>query len=241
MIFAMDEKRMNKIIAEHLPSAYLDSPDCPAPEIWAAVVNRDLAPAECDRLDQHAVSCRACSAERQLAVRFLEDLEESDEDVAWLVNKMKSATEERSNVVSFPLRSKRLLQPLLGLAAAAMLVLAFAPMLPSMLGTSGPPAADGTVRGSTVSIVAPEGDLDYFPGRLEWRAVREAGRYQLSLITAAGDLVWRSQTRYDNIEIPSELIEPYTVYNWQVEALDDDGRTLASSRLHRFRVIQRKP
>lgn len=232
---------MNRIIAEYLPEAYSDNSDCPPPECWAAVINRDMPESEYERLGRHAQSCQACASERKLAERFLEDLAESDEDVAWLVSRLEKSRPAAGNVIRFPQRFGRYAQPLLGLAAAAMLALAFAPLLPTidLGGAPTAPEGSGTLRGATVTVVAPAGDLRSMPGQLEWRELEEARRYRLTLYAVDGEVLWRDQTNgaYDSIALPEELLQPYTVYSWQVEALDDAGDIVAASRPTRFRVL----
>ena len=66
----MDDDTMNKVIAHYLPEA-CGGTSCPAPEIWAAVINEDLPASECEKLDRHASDCPSCAAERALAQQFI--------------------------------------------------------------------------------------------------------------------------------------------------------------------------
>lgn len=239
----MDEKQMNKIIADYLPTAMAGNDSCPPVEIWAAVVNRDIPDQSCRRLEQHAGTCRHCCNELELARQFLDQSAAADDDVAWIVDKLQHPLPEKSNVVRLSGRWRRYTQPLLGLAAAAMLMIAFAPLLP--LQRSEPvlvPPENGHMRGSEVFVLQPVGELTAFADRFEWRAHNDANSYHLSITAVDGVVVWDAQTKAEtSIVLPDELLQRYVVYYWQVEALDVSGAQVAQSRKIRFRVSGAAP
>ena len=236
----MDDERMNKIIADHMPAAYPVDSGCPPAEIWAAVINHDLPAAEREELAAHSQVCQACASKYTLAQQFLSAADRSDKDVDWIVDRLERAHPSRSNVVRFPRRWTRYAQPLLGLAAAAMLVFAFAPMLPILQPGGAPvlPPDTGIYRGADVAIVQPAGELDYFPRQLEWRHHPEAQTYRLGMYAVDGELLWQAEAGgdADSFRVPDELLQRHVVYYWQVEALSAQGDAVARSRKTEFRV-----
>ncbi|MDH3588523.1 MAG: hypothetical protein OEQ74_03895 [Gammaproteobacteria bacterium] len=236
----MDEERMNKIIADHMPAAYPVDSECPPAEIWAAVINHDLPAEEHEKLAAHSRVCQACASEYTLAQKFLSASDRTDKDVEWIVGQLERAHRPESNVVRFPRRWPRYAQPLLGVAAAAMLVIAFAPMLPILQPGGVPvlPPDTGVYRGADVSIVQPAGELDYFPRQLEWRHHPEAQAYRLAMYGVDGEILWQTETSgdVDSVGVPDELVQRHVVYYWQVEAFSAQGDAVARSRRTEFRV-----
>ena len=237
----MDDETMSKVIAHYMPDACAGK-SCPAPEIWAAVINEDLPASECTRLDEHAQGCPYCTAERKLAQEFIDMPEAAEGDsVAWIVERVAAADQRQAtNVVQLRPRHRRILPGLIGLAAAAVLVLAFAPMLPLMQPALDAPVVDDVTRGTRISPLQPVGELAVAPSRLQWSAVRAAVRYRVTIRDVAGEVVWTAHS--DNptsITIPTavrERLHSAVVYHWTVEGLNESGQTTAQSPETSFRV-----
>ncbi len=233
----MDDETMNTVIAHYMPDA--GGKNCPAPEIWAAVVNEDLPSAERARLEKHARDCQSCTAELRLAQEFIDMPDTAvNDDVAWIVDRINEA--QPAKVVELRPRRLTILPGLLGLAAAAILVLAFAPMLPLLQPALEVPATDDVTRGSRITPVQPEGELAAVPSLLQWSAVEPAVRYRVTINDVAGEIVWSATTDDPaTIAIPTavrELLHPAVVYNWTVEGLNESGQTTAQSPATSFRV-----
>ena len=175
----MDDETMSKVIAHYMPDACAGK-SCPAPEIWATVINEDLPASECARLDEHAQGCPYCTAERRLAQEFIDMPQAAgNDDVAWIVDRVAAADKQKAtNVVELRPRRHRILPSLIGLAAAAMLVLAFAPMLPLMQPALEVPVIDDVTRGTRISALQPAGELAVAPSQLQWSAAEAAVRRQ---------------------------------------------------------------
>ena len=237
----MDDETMSKVIAHYMPDACAGK-SCPAPEIWAAVINEDLPASECARFEEHAQGCPYCTAERKLAQEFVDMPQAADGDeVAWIVGRAAAADEQQlTNVVQLRPRRRRILPSLIGLAAAAMLVLAFAPMLPLMQPALDVPVVDDVTRGTRISALQPAGELAVAPSQLQWSAAEAAVRYRVTIRDVAGQVVW---TAYSDdpttVTIPAgvrEQLHDAVVYNWTVEGLNEAGQTTAQSPETSFRV-----
>jgi len=98
--------------------------------------------------------------------------------------------------------------------------------------------ASGT-SARTLTLVAPRGDLETAPSLFEWRPVEGALRYTVKIEDA--DAVWPLFVR--SSESPSLSLAPQEasallpgrVHVWEVQALDGEGRVIASGGT-RFRI-----
>lgn len=243
----MDDEQMNKLIAEQLPRAYAMGEACPPPEIWAGVLNGDVTDTQRVSLSEHADSCASCAAERLLAQRFLESDEHTDADVDWIVARLTRQSRD-TNVVALPARGQRLVKPLLGLAAAAMLVMAFAPLLPVLRQSGLPETVDfsGVMRGSEIKLVQPVGAIDQVPQQLVWEPVSGADRYRVTLSAVDDEILWRSEfdSLHNTATLPAainERLNRAVVYYWEVEGWDRDGARIAQPARARFRIEGEAP
>ena len=236
----MDDKTMSKVIAHYMPDA-CSGKRCPAPEIWAAVINEDLPEAECERLEEHARGCPYCSAERKLAQEFIDMPQAAgNDDVAWIVDRVTAAAQpQTARVVELRPRRRSILTSLVGLAAAAVLVLAFAPMLPFVQPALEVPEIDDVTRGTQISPVLPIGEVATVPLQLQWSAVESAVRYRVTISDVAGEVIWTAYSDNPAIAIPDDVRERLrqaVVYNWTVEGLNEAGQPAAQSPETSFRV-----
>lgn len=72
--------------------------------------------------------------------------------------------------------------------------------------------------------------------RLSWRSLGVgASRYEVVVMTEAGDSVWSATTRETGVRLPVDRLEGGRAYVWYVDALLEGGRT-AFSGLRQFRV-----
>jgi len=231
-------------------AAYDGSGDCPPPESFLEEELARLSPAERARLMEHADSCPACGAERELAREFDSPSDEGgldadalDSIVARLENEGPLGRQgSRGEVVPIDRRRRSVMFGWRGLAAAAVIALAAlgmwvvnrstAPGLPSI----GP---ETTVRGTRIEVVQPIGDLPEIPTGFEWKAAPEAKNYTIRLFAVDDSLLWESTVFSASAALPADLggqLHPAVVYIWQVEAFDPDGNRVARSERVRFRV-----
>jgi hypothetical protein len=236
-------------LAEALRQAYEEPGACPPPEAYLAEELAILAPEERARLERHAESCPACSAERDLARTF----ERSDalsasesRDVARIARRLERRAPGRprglAGLLRFPALGGFSKAPAFRMAAAAVLVLVIGVAVQTTRsGQPGLPDAptDSVVRGGEIGVVSPLGDLDELPGELVWEAVAGAVGYRVKLQTVDDTVLWESAVNAPSAELPEEVLSKLhraVSYGWSVEALDAEGRTLAASASASFRA-----
>jgi hypothetical protein len=239
--------RPSLTLEEWLCAAY--SEDCPPPEAFLEAETGALDPEARRRLLEHAESCPACAAERDLARMFDAGPEAGDvrpEDVAYVVGRLEEASPVRpaakpaGQVVPFPARRRSAVW-VTRLAAAAMILLAAglflqryfaAPPLPA-------PPSSGVVRGGEVEPLVPIGDVEAVPAELRWAPRPGAVSYRVRLQTVDDTVLWEATVPVPPARLPAEVagrLQRAVVYVWSVEALDPAGARLASSESVRFRV-----
>lgn len=126
-------------------------------------------------------------------------------------------------------------------AAAAGLVLVLAALIlaPHFRGTT-PEfilTGDGTVRGGTIAIVAPAGELREPPASFEWQTAGSDLDFRVYLFQSA--VVWTAATRSNSITLPDEIrrrLADGGEYSWQVKAFAPQGGLTAVSDRVRFQV-----
>ncbi|MEL7450120.1 MAG: hypothetical protein AAFN78_12980, partial [Pseudomonadota bacterium] len=182
---------------------------------------------------------------RKLCATFFADADSAGDDVDFVVERLRATNPiGQNNVVSLPQSRWRIAQPLLGLAAAATLVLAILPLVGPLF-TAGPALPDreesSLVRGSTVTIISPVGDLRSPPLEFRWQANEHASRYRVIVREVDDNVLWQQTVEAtDSLAVPGELAERLfaaVVYTWQVEAINDAGARVAASEPTAFRLL----
>ena len=176
--------------------------ECPPVDAYAAMAVGDVVGSWAAKLEEHALGCALCAAERDLAREFLTDAVET-EDTAAIVRDLERTgaaplmrSGETGRVVAFRRRStwRSWSVPL---AAAATLALGIGLFWQSRLLPELPdPSTGGPIRSSAVELLSPRGDVLLEPGaspataRLEfrWGAVSGAVRYRVRLLDAPRSL-----------------------------------------------------
>ncbi|HXU46839.1 MAG TPA: hypothetical protein VN783_15025, partial [Thermoanaerobaculia bacterium] len=258
------EPRDLAALAGRLRAAYAGS-GCPPPEVFLEEEWDRLTPAERSRIEEHAATCAACAAERDLA-RLWDlpadsgDLAPDPADVAYVVSRLRrpaQAIAAPSNVVPFPgaratpprdaapvaVRTSRSHRGAWGLALAAALALGIGLTLEMRRGSlpAVPPPTSGedTHRGAAVLLRGPEGELAAAPRELSWEPVAGAASYRATLREPLGAEVWRGTAKSPRIELPEAVrssLATAVVYAWGVEAFDAAGARLAGSEPLKFRI-----
>ncbi len=248
----MDEKIPNDDLLTQLLRKAWPSSTCPPADRWLEVLEHRLDGSEAERLNAHADTCPACASERKLCAAFFADAEDaaaSNEDVDFVVERLRATrAAAKDNVVPLPQNRWRVAQPLLGLAAAAALVLAILPLVGPLF-TGGPELPDrgesSLVRGSTVALVSPVGDLRGPPEEFRWQRVENASRYRVIVREVDDNILWQQTVApTDRLAVPGELAERLfaaVVYTWQVEAINDAGDRIAASEPTAFRLLPGSP
>jgi hypothetical protein len=125
--------------------------------------------------------------------------------------------------------------PLARLAAAAMLVLAaglgFQLMRPEPPALPAPQAGQA-VRGATIEILSPLGELAEPPSELRWAPWNDAAGYRVRILEVDGTTLWEERvpaaaavqpgTPAETVSLPGEVrarLQRAVTYRWTVEAL----------------------
>ncbi|HXV85246.1 MAG TPA: hypothetical protein VD793_01035 [Gemmatimonadales bacterium] len=186
---------------------------CPSPEALLALVERTGTEEERLATLDHAMACAACRRD---------------------VDLLRSVTTVGAGLSRTGVRAW-LGTPALQLAAAAVLVLAVGGVATLLLR---PEAGDTVWRGSAESaLVSPEGPVPVSQGaRLVWRRAQRAVRYEVEVLTAAGDSLFATATPDTVLTLPPEAsLLPGSDYVWSVRAVLENGTRTAAATL-RFRV-----
>jgi len=127
-------------------------------------------------------------------------------------------------------------------AATAVLVLAAAALIVAPRLRKAAPefvlSGDGTVRGGTIEVVSPRGDLGAPPAALEWRPAGADLEFRVYLFES--DVLWTATTRDHSIALPDDVRRRLAAggeYSWQVKAFSVQGGLAALSERIRFRVL----
>jgi hypothetical protein len=104
------------------------------------------------------------------------------------------------------------------------------------------PADDQSImRSSSVTVIAPVGDLTATPTRIQWEAVSGAAKYRIRLLEVDRNELWAAESSGTSIDLPADVrarIVPGKSLLCQVVALASSGAGMAESGLVRFRVLR---
>jgi len=219
-----------RTLEEWLHAAYAG---CPPPEAFLEAETAALDPAARRRLDEHAASCPACAAERDLARLFTAEPQAAgvrQEDVDFVVARLEEASPLRrtaappaatGRVVPFPSRPA---QPSMSptplpsarrssrwpawLAAAAVVVLSVGLLLQRSLLAPPPlpaPPAAGVMRGGEVELLTPVGEVAALPAELRWEPRRGAAAYHVRLRAFDDELLWEATVAAPPAHLPANV------------------------------------
>lgn len=89
-----------------------------------------------------------------------------------------------------------------------------------------------------VTDLSPAGELESAPDGLRWAAVEDAAGYRVTLLAADDTLLWQGETPAAPLPLPPAVmpLSSGVRYQWRVEAVGSDGRTVARSELVGFRI-----
>jgi putative zinc finger protein len=168
---------------------------------------------------------RLHGSEREVLMEHLADCTECRHDVTTTSRVLSSARASRR---------RQLVRPIVGAAAAAVLVFALTSRL-----HRDPPDRAGEVRSQRVNepdaispivVVSPTNGTA--PGRntvLMWRADAPSALYKVALLDSTGSAKWSARTTDTSAVVPDSVrLSAGATYYWTVDALRQDGRATTS-------------
>lgn len=239
-------------IEDMLSEAYARRDDCPPPESFLRAEWDDLGAAVREEVLRHVASCPACAAERDLAMAFDAPPAAGRQPAAELDGVLERIAAESpvehhraGSVLRFPALARVVPRRALGLAAAALLVVAAGAVLRNRSAAPGLPAAPthDVVRGGRITLLSPVGPLDAQPAAFEWReaeAAREVVSYRVTLSAVDETVLWTATARTTSLDLPEGVrrsLDARVVYSWRVEAFDNRGARVAWSEAANFSTI----
>ena len=95
---------------------------------------------------------------------------------------------------------------------------------------------DETVRGESLILLSPRGEVKAAPAAFEWKAVGAAAEYRLAL-SGPGTL-WTTVTKATKADLTDNVKRAMRpgLYRWQVKAYSAQGTLLAASLKAEFRI-----
>jgi len=195
-----------------------------------------------ERAEDHLANCAYCRGQLAFAVRA-ENLDPPDPEVA---SSARQLAEHESRFWGGWLRPVVNGQGLSVAAAVLALVLGVSVWSIQRRGTDQesplPSVRNVPAQDLSPELVLPaEGSrINLTDLQLEWRAVPDTIFYKISVVTAAGDLVWESKTEASEIKPPLDagLESSQTYFVW-VEAQLSDGSAIRS-RLVSFQIAENR-
>ena len=227
-------------LARSLAVAYAGARGCPDPQTFLAESLRALDPGERRRIELHAERCPACSAEREMARAFDEGVEDHGEgraDVDWVVARLERARFARGHGAPRRAIDWRWASAAALVVAAAVALLALSPAPPPLAPRSDSPVV---LRGATIEIISPAGELAQRPDELRFETVERAELYRVRLLGVDDTVVWDATVGAPPLRLPAtarDALREAVAYRWQVEALDGTGTRLALSGQATFRIV----
>lgn len=194
--------------------------------------------------EAHVGTCPRCNAELSLWRSFDDSTPAADEGgaVQWIVSELGRRLAADSRAA--PQAPARGWLSALGWrsAAVAVTILAvgagYVAWDPAPVVTNPAPGVQ-TYRASTITTIAPGGDLSNPPSELTWQAVYGAVTYDVQILEIDRSPLWSSSTRSSRIELPRSVVSrivPGKTLLWSVTATDSAGRPIAESGMQSFRV-----
>ena len=95
---------------------------------------------------------------------------------------------------------------------------------------------DEAVRGESLILLAPRGEMKAAPAAFEWKAVGPAAEYRLAL--SGPETLWTTVTKATKADLPDNMKRAMKpgLYQWQVKAYSAQGILLSASLKAEFRI-----
>lgn len=94
------------------------------------------------------------------------------------------------------------------------------------------------VRGGVIEELAPAGELTEPPETLSWEPVAGAESYRIELLAVDDRVLWEGEAAAPPAPLPHAVmpLSSAVAYGWRVEAIDREGRVIATSARTTFRI-----
>lgn len=221
-------------------------------EELASWLDRSVSSSRSAAIEAHLRECEHCQTELSLLREFESAGPRPEEAAAvnWIVRKLQ----QRSPAVpglrpAAGIRSRWrewLRMPPVGVLSfgAAALVVMIATGI--YMRRAGEPAlTPGTMPGVEVyrshelEAVSPIGRVPEAPSRLVWKAIKDAGDYEVRLMEVDRTILWKAASAGADIEIPDSVrikLTPGRVFLWEAVARDHAGNRIASTAVEQFQI-----
>ena len=208
---------------------------CPEETAIAAYVESRLSRRDQDRLEAHLSDCEFCLSQVAFLVRA-QDVATVDPVPEWLLRKAQAmGVESAAHGRAAPLRWAVVGSVALALTGALWL---YRPSsTEDLLGVSSPAEPVRTVRGESgmpLEILYPQegGIVPADEVEFRWAKAGSALFYEVSLVTADGDLVWQSRIEETQARLPAEvrLVPKERYYVW-IRAQFSEGGSVKSKTI----------
>lgn len=228
MISKMDPEAFESEYAALLKVLQREKGSCPDAERLLSYHRGDLTESEVASLKKHLLLCGVCS---ELMER-LRQREEAVDDPEW------KQVEERLDERNLPWRTSSRSRGTLGnpyrywLAAAAGLVLAVGVFVvwPTTAPVPISSDPDSVTRGGVLQLEEPAGVVSEVQA-FTWNAPPIASSFRLQ-IRDQGQVIWEATVEESSYRPPAELFSLLLtgkLYEWRVQALDDEGEAVVES------------
>lgn len=224
---------------------------CPEPAEWHLLASGQADEATAWRLAEHARTCPSCSVEERLAELFEEPIAEDDSEVRTLVAQLRSRNSQPVSsiearrgaaVVEIGSGEAAPLWRRYALAAAIVVTMVGAGIFLSRQSEPPPVGAPGDgalMRGRTVELVAPLGELDAPPATFTWGPVPGATAYRVELTRVDGRSIWTAEVTAAPVALPADVraaLRPAVTYRWRVTSLSAAGGEKERSANGEFQI-----
>jgi len=207
------------------------------------------------RVREHVAHCARCQTELALLHEFERASPRAEEEAAarWITSQLEEKFAATLPKPQLERREKErprsrfwsALRPVQagGFAVAAALLVAAVGIA---LRDARPPQIASSVperqvfRSGEISVMAPSENPVRAPSELRWAPWANADSYSVRVMEVDRRELWSAETRQTSVALPAAVraqIVPRKPLLWEVVARDADGRTLASSGIHTFVVV----
>jgi hypothetical protein len=209
--------------------------ECPSEDRIDRYLMGRLSESEAVELEEHYFNCPVCFQKISERNELVEVIRERGavifEDTAGRPPASKVSVGGKIAAFLAPRR--------LAVAAAAVVLVAIALIVIPMFKGRGPElvsAGDESVRGASLTAIAPQGEMKAPPLSLEWMPVGSAAEYRLAL--SGPQTSWTAVTAATNVDLPESVKKAMKsgLYQWQVKAYSAQGTMLAASPRIEFRI-----
>lgn len=210
--------------------------ECPNEERIDRYLTDRLTESESAELEEHYFNCSACFQKVSARNELVEVIRDRGAEIF-----ERNAFGRPEGQVSLGEKIAAVLLPrrwLTAAVAAVVLFVALFVLIPRFKGR-GPEfvaTGDETVRGESLILVSPLGEVKAGPSALEWKPISAAVEYRVDL--SGPETLWTAVTPATKADLPENMkgrMKP-GLYQWQVKAYSAQGLLLAVSPKVEFKI-----